>query len=195
MVKLMKLRFRNLIINLAPILFFYLEIIILKLPKYSLLLLLINFILVCITSMFLEKFNNGFTLVKEQIVIDIISIFINFFLISGIYIYLHGNGTLISYSNSLIFLLINSINTCNYLLRLTDNSSIFNIGKKPSILIIIINIIFSLIIINIPFFNKLFTTTTLYLKEIVVILILSYIFVCWYDFFKIVRRRKNGQKS
>ncbi len=186
----MKLGVRNLIINLMPILFFYLEIIVLGLPKYSLFLLIINFILVIITSIFLEKFNNGFTFVKEQLLIDVMSVFINFFLVSGIYIYLHGNGTLVSYSNSLIFLLINTVNIWNYLLRMTDNNSLLNIRKKTSIFIIIINIIISLITIYIPFFNKLFNTTTLYLKEIIVILILSYIFICWYDIIKIVRRKK-----
>lgn len=195
MVRKVNLGVRNLIINIIPILFFYFEIIVLGLPKYSLFLLIINFFLIFISSIFLEKFNNGFTLVKEQLLIDIMSIFTNFFLISGIYIYLHGNGTLISYSNSLIFLLLNFINIFNYLLRMTDNNSLSNIRKKTSVIIILINIICSLVIIYIPIFYKLFNTTTLYLKEIIVLLILSYIFVCWYDIIKIVRRKKYGQKE
>ncbi len=195
MVRKVKLGVRNLIINVMPILFFYLEIIVLGMPKYSLFLLIINCFLIFISSIFLEKFNNGFTLIKEQLLIDIMSIFTNFFLISGIYIYLHGNGTLISYSNSLIFLLLNLINIFNYLLRMTDNNSLSNIRKKTSVIIILINIIFSLVIIYIPVLNKLFNTTTLYLKEIIVLLILSYIFVCWYDIIKIVRRKKYGQKE
>lgn len=195
MVRKVKLGVRNLIINVIPILFFYFEIIVLGLPKYSLFLLIINFFLILISSIFLEKFNNSFTLVKEQLLIDIMSIFTNFFLISGIYIYLHGNGTLVSYSNSLIFLLINLINIFNYLLRQSDDNSLSNMRKKTSVIIILINIIFSLVIIYIPIFNKLFNTITLYLKEIIVLLILSYIFVCWYDIIKIVRRRNNEQKD
>lgn len=195
MVRKVKLGIRNLIINIIPILFFYFEIIVLGMPKYSLFLLIINCFLIIISTIFLKKFNNSFTLVKEQLLIDIMSIFINFFLISGIYIYLHGNGTLVNYSNSLIFLLINLINIFNYLLRMTDNNSLSNIRKKTSVTIILINIIFSLVIIYIPIFNKLFNTTTLYLKEIIVLLILSYIFICWYDIIKIVRRKKYGQKE
>lgn len=195
MVRKVKLGVRNLIINVIPILFFYFEIIVLGLPKYSLFLLIINFFLILISSIFLEKFNNSFTLVKEQLLIDIMSIFTNFFLISGIYIYLHGNGTLVSYSNSLIFLLINLINIFNYLLRQSDDNSLSNMRKKTSVIIILINIIFSLVIIYIPIFNKLFNTITLYLKEIIVLLILSYIFVCWYDIIKIVRSRNNEQKD
>ena len=78
---------------------------------------------------------------------------------------------------------------------MTDNNSLSNIRKKTSVTIILINIIFSLVIIYIPIFNKLFNTTTLYLKEIIVLLILSYIFICWYDIIKIVRRKKYGQKE
>lgn len=186
----MKLGVRNFIINIVPIILFYIEILVLSFPKYSLLLLLINLILIIITSTLLDKYNNVFTLVEEQIPIDIMSIFINFFLISGIYIYLHGNGTTISYSNSLIFLIINLLNIFNYLLRVSDNNSIINIKNKGSLLVILINFIPN-IVIYLPIFN----TTKLYFKEIITSLILSYAFVCWYDVLKRVRRRKYDQKE
>lgn len=191
----MKLGVRNFIINIVPIILFYIEILILSLPKYALSLLIINIFLIIISSIILEKYNKGFTLVKEQLVIDVMSIFINFFFISGIYIYLHGNGTLVSYSNSLIFVIINFLNIFNYLLRVSDYNSISNIKKKESLVVIILNIVFSLVFIYIPHLNKLFNMSNLYFKEIITVLLLSYIFVCWYDILKIVRRRKYGQKK
>lgn len=191
----MNLGVRNFIINIVPIILFYIEILVLDLPKFALALLVVNLVLVTINSILLNKYNDNFTLVKEQILIDIISIFINFFLISGIYIYLHGNGILVSYSNSLIFLIINFLNIFNYLLRISNYNSISNIRKKESLVVILINIIPSLLIIYISYLNNLFNTTRLYLKEIITVLLLSYIFVCWYDILKIVRRRKYGQKK
>lgn len=186
----MKLGVRNFIINIVPIILFYIEILVLSFPKYSLLLLLINLILIIITSILLEKYNKEFTLVREQIPIDIMSIFINFFLISGVYLYLHGNGTTINYSNSLIFLIINLICIFNYLLRVSDNNSLINIKNKGSLVVILVNVASSIVI-----YLKVFNTTKLYFKEIITSIILSYVFVCWYDVLKIVRRRKYGQKE
>lgn len=193
--EIMRLGVRNLIINSVPLILFYLEIIVLGLPKYSISLLMINFFLMIVSSLILERSSNKFSLVKEQTIIDVISIFISFFLISGIYIYLHGNGTFLSYSNSLIYLVLNFITIFNYLLRYSDNNSLFNIKKRESLILIVLVLIISFTVVYIPLLNKLFNTTILFFKEIITLLILSYFFICWYDIIKRGRRKKNEKEK
>lgn len=159
--------------------------------------LLLFEILVFITSLYFKLLDRS----KEQCLFEneIVTI-IQAFMISSpevlIYAYILGASENIILGNTIILTIFILANFFLFTVKIRKKNNINNMIylAKNNVYLFPLSLIV-LILLYLPLGNKIFNTSKITIYSLLLCFILAYIFVCWYDLIKLVRRSSNGKSN